>query len=123
MINQLKKLEHRRDTSCLCLLFKILHHQVHVPTYDIPVPAPITATISSHKRNFISAIYARTDVYTNSFFPCMHTWFYFEINYQKQLRKLNYWILLNLHGIYNFIRIKHALTNLTIPPVHSLHLW
>ena len=69
MIDQLminwQKLEHPRDTSRLCLLFKILHHQVHVSTYDIPVPAPITATRSSHE----SVLYARTDLYKYSFFP------------------------------------------------------
>ena len=64
MINW-QKLEHPRDTSHLCLLFKILHHQVHVSIYDIPAPAPITATRSSHE----SVLYARTDLYKYSFFP------------------------------------------------------
>ena len=70
MIDQLKwqKLEHRRDNTRLCLLFKIMQHQVHIPTYDIPAPAPITATRSSHERN-LSVPYARTDVYKHSFFP------------------------------------------------------
>ena len=63
MINW-QKLEHPRDTSRLCLLFKILHHQVHVSTYDIPAPAPITAKRSSHE----SVLYARTDLYKYSFF-------------------------------------------------------
>ena len=60
MIDQLnwQKLEHRRDTSRLCLLFKILHHQA---TYDIPASAPITSTTSSHERN-LSVPYTRTDV-------------------------------------------------------------
>ena len=51
MIDQLnwQILEHHGDTSCLCLLFNIMHYQVHVPTYDSP--APITATRSSHERN------------------------------------------------------------------------
>ena len=59
MIDQLnwQKLEHRRDTSHLRLLFKILHHQVYVPTHDIPAPAPITAARLSHERNLsVSAI-------------------------------------------------------------------
>ena len=36
MLDQLKwqKLEHRRDNSCLCLLFKIIQHQVHFPTNE-----------------------------------------------------------------------------------------
>ena len=70
MIDQLnwQSLEHHRDTSCLFLLFKILHHQVHVPTCDIPATAPITATRPSHERN-LSVPYARTDVYKCSFFP------------------------------------------------------
>ena len=70
MIDQLnwQKLEYPRDTSCLCLLFKVLHHQVHVSTYDIPAPAPITVTRSSHERN-LSVLYAKTDLYKYSFFP------------------------------------------------------
>ena len=70
MINQLKwqKLEHRRDNSCLCLLFKIIRHQVHFPTNNIPAPAPITTTRQSHERNFLVP-YARTDVYKYSIFP------------------------------------------------------
>ena len=70
MIDQLnwQSLEHHRDTSHLCLFSKILHHQVHIPTCDIPAPAPITAARSSHERN-LSVPYARTDVYKYSFFP------------------------------------------------------
>ena len=71
MIDQLnwQKLEHRRDSSHLCLLFKILHHQVHVPTCDIPAPAPITTQDhASHERN-LSVPYARKDVYKYSLFP------------------------------------------------------
>ena len=68
MLDQLKwqKLEHCRDNSCLCMLFKIIQHQVHFPTNDIP--APITMTRQSHERNFLVP-YARTDVYKYSFFP------------------------------------------------------
>ena len=58
-----QKLEHRRDNSCLCLLFKIIQHQVHFPTNDIPVPALITATRQSHERNFLMP-YARTDIHS-----------------------------------------------------------
>ena len=70
MMDQLnwQKLEHHRNNSRLCLLFKIMHHQVHVPTNDIPAPAPITATRSSHERN-LSVPHARTDVYKYTFFP------------------------------------------------------
>ena len=70
MLDQLKwqKLEHRGDNSCLCFLFKIIQHQVHFPTKDIPAPAPITTTRQSHERNFL-VLYARTDVYKYSFFP------------------------------------------------------
>ena len=63
-----QNLEHCRDTSLLCLLFKILHHQVYVPTHDIPAPTPITATRSTHERNLLVP-YARTDVCKYSFFP------------------------------------------------------
>ena len=70
MLDQLKMTEIRtsyRDNSRLCLLFKIIpwQHQVHFPTDDIPAPALITATRSSHERNFLVP-YARTDVYKNS---------------------------------------------------------
>ena len=70
MIDQLnwQKLEHRRDTSRLCLLLKILHQQVYVSSHDIPAPTPITATRSSHERN-LSVPYARTDTYRYLFFP------------------------------------------------------
>ena len=63
-----QKLEHRRDNSRLCFLFKIIQHQVHFPTNNIPAPAPITTTRQSHERNFLVP-YARTDVYKYSFFP------------------------------------------------------
>ena len=61
MLDQLKwqKLE---NYSRLCLLFKIIQHQVHFPTNDIPAPAPITTTRQSHERNFLVP-YVRTDVY------------------------------------------------------------
>ena len=70
MIDQLnwQKLEHRRDTSCLCLLFKILHQQVYVPTHDIPAPIRIAATRLPNERN-LSVPHARTDAYKYSFFP------------------------------------------------------
>ena len=70
MIDQLnwQKLEHRRDNSRLCLLFKIMQHQIHVPTNDILPSAPITATRLSHERNLLVP-YARTDVYKYSFYP------------------------------------------------------
>ena len=46
MLDQLKwqKLEDRRDNSRLCMLFKIIQHQFHFSTNDIPAPAPITTT-------------------------------------------------------------------------------
>ena len=70
MIDQLnwQKLENRKNDSRLCLLFKIMEHQIHVPTDDIPPPAPITITRSSHERNLLVS-YARTDAYKYSFFP------------------------------------------------------
>ena len=56
MIDQLnwQKLEHRRDNSRLCLLFKIsMQHKIHVPTNDILPSAFTTATSlkPSHERN------------------------------------------------------------------------
>ena len=62
-----QKLEHRRDNSRLCFLFKIIQHQVHFPTNNIPAPAPITTTRQSHERNFLVP-YARTDIYINIHF-------------------------------------------------------
>ena len=64
MIDQLnwQKLENRGNNSCLCLLFKVMQHQIHVPTHDIPSPAPTTITRSSHERNLLVP-YVRTDVY------------------------------------------------------------
>ena len=79
MIDQLnwQSLEHHRDNSNLCLLFSILHHQVHVPNCDILATTPITAIRLSHERN-ISVPYARTDVYKYSF---SHMQFHYETNY------------------------------------------
>ena len=70
MIDELnwQKLENHRNNSRLCLLFKIMQQQIHVPTDDIPPPAPATTTRSSHERNLLVP-YARTDVYKYSFFP------------------------------------------------------
>ena len=69
MIDQLnwRKLENHRNNSCLCLLLKIMQQQIHVPTDDIPPPAPTTITRSSHERNLLVP-YVRTDVYKYSFF-------------------------------------------------------
>ena len=41
---------------------------IHVPTDDIPPPAPTTITRSPHERN-VSVPYARTDVYKYLLFP------------------------------------------------------
>ena len=62
MIDQLnwQKLENHRNNSHLCLLYKIMQHQIHVPTDDIPLPAPTTITRSSNERNLLVP-YARTD--------------------------------------------------------------
>ena len=100
MIDQLnwQKLEHRRDNSRLCLLFKIMQHQIHVPTDDILPSAPITATRLSHERNLLVP-YARTDMHTNIHY--IHTQLIYGINYQEQLKKLNRWTLLNLILIIN----------------------
>ena len=70
MIDELnwQKLENHRNYSRLCLLFKIMQQQIHVPTNDILPPAPTTITRSSHERNLLVP-YARTDVYKYSFFP------------------------------------------------------
>ena len=70
MIDQLnwQKSEKRRSNSHVCLLFKIMEHQIHVPTDDIPPPAPTTKTRSSHERNLLVSC-VRTDVYKYSFFP------------------------------------------------------
>ena len=64
MIDQLNwhKLKNHRDNSHLRLLFKIMQHQIYVPTDDIPPPAPITTTRTSHERNLLVP-YARIDAY------------------------------------------------------------
>ena len=51
MIDQLnwQKLENHRKNSFLCLLFKIMQYQIHVPTDNIPPPPPTTITRSSHE--------------------------------------------------------------------------
>ena len=69
MIDRLnwQKLENLKNNSCLCLLFKIMQQKIHVPTDDIPPPAPTTITRSPHERNLLVP-YARTDVYKYSFF-------------------------------------------------------
>ena len=70
MIDQLnwQKLENCGNNSRLCLLFKIMQHQIHVPTDNIPPPVPTTIMRSSHEGNLL-VLYARTDVYKYSFFP------------------------------------------------------
>ena len=80
MIDQLnwQSLEYHRDTSHLCLLSKILHHQVHIPTCDIP--APITAARSSHEKN-LSVPYMQEQMCTN--IHSSHIQFHYGINYQK----------------------------------------
>ena len=45
-----------------------MQHQIHVPTDNIPPPAPTTVIRSSHERNLLVP-YAKTDVYNYSFFP------------------------------------------------------
>ena len=67
MIDQLnwQKLQNHRNNSRLCL---IMQHQIHVPTDDIPPPAPTTITRSSHERNLLVP-YARTDVYKYFILP------------------------------------------------------
>ena len=102
MIDQLKKLEHRRDTSRLCLLFKILHHQVHVSTYDIPAPAPITATISSHERN-LSVPYARTDACMCTNIHSSHAHTVLLWNKLPEMIKKTQSLDTFKSGIYNFI--------------------
>ena len=70
MIDQLnwQKSENYRNNTSLCLLFKIMQHQIHVPNVDIPPPASTTITRSLRERNLLVP-YARTDVYKYSFFP------------------------------------------------------
>ena len=65
---ELAEIRNHRDKSRLCLLFKIMQHQIRVPTDDILPPAPTIVTRSSHERNLLVP-YARTNVYKHSFFP------------------------------------------------------
>ena len=76
-----------------------MQQQIHVPTDDIPPPAPTTTTRSSHERNLLVP-YARTDVYKYSFFPhAASLW----NKLHKTIKRLNHWIFLSLE--YNYILI------------------
>ena len=71
-----------RNPKGLCLLFKIMQQQIHVPTDDNPPPAPTTATRSSNERNLLVPYNMREqNVYKYSFFPhtasCLGTCCYF----------------------------------------------
>ena len=79
-----QKLENRRNNSCLCLLFKIMQHQNHAPTDDIPPPVPTTIMRSSHERK----CHMRGQMYTN--IHSFHTQLLYGINYKKQSQKLSH---------------------------------
>ena len=94
MIDQLnwQKLENHSlgNDSRLCLLFKIMQQQIHVPTDDIPPPAPTTITRSSHERNLLVP-YARTDVYKYLF-----------------INNIIYYLHADLNTVTSFKLIKHC---------------
>ena len=67
-----QKLENSRNNSLLCLLFKIMQYQIHVPTDEIPPPASTTIRKSPHERNVLVP-YARTDAYMQIFILPTHS--------------------------------------------------
>ena len=61
----LPSLEHRRTISSLILFYKIIHNLINIPSSDL---IPITSCTRGHHQRF-QHIYARTSLYSNSFFP------------------------------------------------------
>ena len=81
-----------------------MQHKIHVPTDDIPAPAPTTTIRLSHKRNLLVP-YARTDVCKYSFFP--HTaslWNKLQDNNQRNL-------IIDIFKSKIWLYINHYLTN------------
>ena len=103
MIDQLnsQKLENHRNNSHLCLLFKIMQHQIDVPTDDIPPPAPTAITRSSHERNLLVP-YTRIGVAIQIFILPTHRASLWN-KLQETLKKFNHWIFLSLE--YNCVLI------------------
>ena len=62
---KLPSLEHRRTISSLILFYKIIHNLINIPSSDL---IPITSCTRGHHQRF-QHIYARTSLYSNSFFP------------------------------------------------------
>ena len=58
-------LEHRRQVSSIILLYKIVHDLIDISTVDL---IPVTSNTRGHSQRF-HHIYARTNQYSNSFFP------------------------------------------------------
>ena len=61
----LPSLEYRRTTSSIILFYKIIHNLINIPSSDL---MPITSSTRGHHQRF-QHIYARTSLYSNSFFP------------------------------------------------------
>ena len=74
-----------------------MQHQIHVPTNDIPPPAPTTITKSSHEGIFWC--HMQEQMYAN--IHSSYTQLLYGINYKKQSKKLSHWIFLSLE--YNCI--------------------
>ena len=58
-------LEHRRQVSSITLLYKIVHNLIDISPVDL---IPVTSNTRGHDQRF-HPIYARTNQYSNSFFP------------------------------------------------------
>ena len=58
-------LEHRRQVSSITLLYKIVHNLIDISNVDL---IPVTSNTRGHDQRF-HHIYARTNQYSNSFFP------------------------------------------------------
>ena len=58
-------LEHHRQVSSITLLYKIVHNLIDISPVDL---IPVTSNTRGHDQRF-HHIYARTNQYSNSFFP------------------------------------------------------
>ena len=58
-------LEHRRQVSSITVLYKIVHNLIDISPVDL---IPVTSNSRGHDQRF-HHIYARTNQYSNSFFP------------------------------------------------------
>jgi len=67
MLNDLNipSLEHRRQSSSIILLYKVIHNLIDISSTDL---LPINSTTRGHNQRF-HHLFARTSQYSNSFIP------------------------------------------------------